>query len=196
MKITTTNFVLSILVSSFALFNLSCSKESYGDNTDIEEDMFAMRMPGDVFETTVNNTDQILFTTQINGGEFIPTKIKTAIDKDKIHILATDETHEKSIFLIFVMEADDTLVLGRTYVNMDNNTAGYLIDSRNESFLTSEMYQECGGIRITEVDTDGNSISGEFYFTARNKDGEVMDFKEGVFTNLPLPINGVSHVAL
>jgi len=185
MKPTKPSSIVTAIVTLFTLVNFSCTQESLDDSTINQEDEFSIPMAGDILETNTQETVDMRFTVFINETEFVPSKIKTTIHKDKINILATDESLDRSVFLTFKMEEESALILGRTYLNTENNTAGYLFNSENKGFVTSEMYQECGVILITEINMDTNTISGTFEFDACNIADDVLNFQDGIFENIP-----------
>ena len=185
MKLMKSSYIVTAVIALFTLMNFSCTQESLSDSVIPQENEFSNPMDGDVLETNPQETVDMRFTVFINETEFVPSKIKTTIDGDKINILATDETLDRSVFLIFIMDTGTTLPLGRSHENTDGNTAGYLFNGENKGFVTSEMPQICGYIKISEINTDTNIISGTFEFDACNIVDDVLNFQDGIFENIP-----------
>lgn len=97
-------------------------------------------------------------------------------------------------FETVVLKTDDTdpgtYILGET----DENVAsyGFDIDGISDFFSTSTGVGGNGQITISddpsETDLEKGIISGTFRFNAVNEEGEVVNFKDGVFYRVPITV--------
>ncbi|NAS30235.1 hypothetical protein GTQ40_04575 [Flavobacteriaceae bacterium R38] len=159
-------FLLCCLAPTL-LFFTSCSTDSV--DTEI-----------DAIEESPTN----LFRAEVDDTTFQADNINVNLEGSLINIVGTETETNRSVFLTFVLK-DNVQALGDSERNPNGNIAGYLLNDSNIGYLTNVIDGILGEIKITNLDNENNTISGEFFFTAYNQEFTPVQLKNGVFENVP-----------
>ncbi|TYB79065.1 DUF6252 family protein [Bizionia myxarmorum] len=94
------------------------------------------------------------------------------------------------------------LAIGDYPLGIGKNSYAEFLDTQDISYSTNNepdpdfnFYPPNGLITISRYDTGNNTVSGEFYYSAYSNDGlKTVNFSEGVFFDIPLPIGAGPNV--
>ena len=181
--------IYNLLITGFIILILaSCSTQD-----DVSQDVFS------VVPTTINNVqmnigdykqyliqeqDSALFEVDVNEETFQANEIKIIKQDSILSIIGKNASLDRTVFLNFTLEEEGTILLGQSKDNPKNNVAGYLLNSENKGYVTSEIYSTCGSITIENIDSINNTISGQFNFSACDRGNHVLELTNGVFKNI------------
>ena len=101
----------------------------------------------------------------------------------------------EKVILQTASSAEETFILGVNEIS--KASYGNTLPAELSSFSTGTNIGN-GQIVITDYDTDNNTISGTFKFTAVNEDGSdtenpKINFTEGVFYKVPIEVSDIVH---
>lgn len=160
-------FLLCCLPS--ILFFNSCSTETNIQEAELEE---------------LSNVETLnILRVDVGDDSFSADRVNVNLQGSLINIVGTEIETDRSVFLTFVLKGD-LQILGDSARNPDSNVAGYLLNTEGIGYLTNAVDGIVGEIKITELDTEKNLISGEFFFTAYNQDFQPIQLKNGIFENV------------
>ncbi len=181
----TSRLLIMVLIATVFI---SCTSEEIDVNNVYSSEIYTIGNVqmniGDYTQYFIQGNDSVVFEVDINGEKFEADEVRVVKQDSIISIIGRDLLLDRTVFLNFMIKQDDIMYLGKSNDNPFNNVAGYLLNSENIGYVTSEVYNTCGSIIIEGMNNTKNTVSGKFNFSACDRENHFLELTNGIFKNI------------